>query len=381
MKISDIKILYKILACFGLLVAVVAGAVWFATSRMSTIDQTYSTIIEKDAMGALSMVRANRAFTAFRLAAWQIVAETKMEDMKKAATQKGENEKRLFDFLNDAKGQLPRSQTQVAEIKQQIEAVLPTYKQAETLGLANKNEEATAVLESVAPKMSELAQKFTAINDDIIKSMNNASAEATDTVNRTIMITYAAVGGATVVVAFLARDLIASTEFYIMAFAAAALIFGAVLSLVIGRAISKPIIALVPDLKKMAEGDFNVTLSGRGRKDEVGQIADAAEMIADRVGSTIGNIRISAKEVTNASAEISTSTTDLSQRTEEQAASLEETSASMEEMTATVKKNAENAQQASSLAGTRGFHCGVEGKQVGLAGDFIDDADDVGDLA
>jgi methyl-accepting chemotaxis protein len=147
-----------------------------------------------------------------------------------------------------------------------------------------------------------------------------------------------------------ARSLIASTEFYIIAFAVAALLFGAVLALVIGRAISKPIIALVPELRKMAEGDFNVVMSGRGRKDEVGQIAEAAEMIADRVGATIGNIRVSAKEVTNASAEISTSTTDLSQRTEEQAASLEETSASMEEMTATVKKNAENAKQASELA-------------------------------
>jgi methyl-accepting chemotaxis protein len=147
-----------------------------------------------------------------------------------------------------------------------------------------------------------------------------------------------------------ARSLIANTEFYIIAFAVAALLFGAVLALVIGRAISKPIIALVPELRKMAEGNFNVVMSGRGRKDEVGQIAEAAEMIADRVGSTIGNIRVSAKEVTNASAEISTSTTDLSQRTEEQAASLEETSASMEEMTATVKKNAENAKQASELA-------------------------------
>jgi methyl-accepting chemotaxis protein len=147
-----------------------------------------------------------------------------------------------------------------------------------------------------------------------------------------------------------ARSLIANTEFYIIAFALAALLFGALLALVIGRAISKPIIALVPELRKMAEGNFNVVMSGRGRKDEVGQIAEAAEMIADRVGATIGNIRVSAKEVTNASAEISTSTTDLSQRTEEQAASLEETSASMEEMTATVKKNAENAKQASELA-------------------------------
>ncbi|HEY9462223.1 MAG TPA: methyl-accepting chemotaxis protein [Vicinamibacterales bacterium] len=114
--------------------------------------------------------------------------------------------------------------------------------------------------------------------------------------------------------------------------------------------IARPLARLVPELKKLADGDFNVTVPGIGRKDEVGQIAEAAEMVADRVGSTIVDIKTSASEVTNASAEISTSTTDLSQRTEEQAASLEETSASMEEMTATVKKNAENAKQASELA-------------------------------
>jgi methyl-accepting chemotaxis protein len=114
--------------------------------------------------------------------------------------------------------------------------------------------------------------------------------------------------------------------------------------------IGRPLAKLVPELKKLADGDFNVVVPGIGRKDEVGEIAEAAEMVADRVGATIVDIKMSASEVTNASAEISTSTTDLSQRSEEQAASLEETSASMEEMTATVKKNAENAKQASELA-------------------------------
>ncbi len=325
MKLSNVKILYKILACFALLVAVVAGAVWFATSRMSATDQAYSNIIEKDAMGAISMVRANRALTAFRLASWQIVAQTKMEDMKKAAATKAENEKRFFEFLNEAKNQLPRFGAQIAEIKQQVETTLPTYKQAEILGLANKNEEAGALLEGMAPKMAELAQKFSAMNDDIIKWMNDASADATTTVNRTIFITYASVGGATVIVALLAF-------------------------LLVQTGIVGPIGRLVVQLNKLADGDFNIKLDDLGRKDEIGQISDAAELVAERVGSTIGNIKISANEVTNASAEISTSTTDLSQRTEEQAASLEQTSASMEEMTATVKKNAENAKEASDLA-------------------------------
>jgi methyl-accepting chemotaxis protein len=75
-----------------------------------------------------------------------------------------------------------------------------------------------------------------------------------------------------------------------------------------------------------------------------------ANTAAERIGSTIAEIKHSAREVNSASAEISTSTTDLAQRTEEQAASLEETSASMEQISVIVKKTAENAQQASHFA-------------------------------
>lgn len=125
---------------------------------------------------------------------------------------------------------------------------------------------------------------------------------------------------------------------------------GLVVSLLVGRGISKPIADLVPELRKLAGGDFNIRLSALGRKDEIGQISAALEMVVDRVGATIGDIKVSASEVSSASAEISTSTTDLSQRTEEQAASLEETSASMEQIAGTVRKNAQNARQANDFA-------------------------------
>ena len=59
------------------------------------------------------------------------------------------------------------------------------------------------------------------------------------------------------------------------------------LAWLIGRAISKPIIALVPILKKLADGDFNVSLPGLGRKDEVGQISEAAELIVERFGGQV----------------------------------------------------------------------------------------------
>ena len=113
--------------------------------------------------------------------------------------------------------------------------------------------------------------------------------------------------------------------------------------------VAKALDDLIKMLDALAEGD----LTRRITADYQGNFAvlkDNANKTAERIGTTIGDIKSSANEVTNASAEISTSTTDLSQRTEEQAASLEETSASMEEIAATVKKNAENAQQANQSA-------------------------------
>lgn len=117
---------------------------------------------------------------------------------------------------------------------------------------------------------------------------------------------------------------------------------------VITRGMKRDIRGLSESMSDIAGGDFSVVPAGFGRRDEIGQIADAIAAMEERVRATIADVKASAREVTSASIEISTSTTDLSQRTEEQAASLEQTAASMEEIAATVKKNAENAQHASS---------------------------------
>jgi methyl-accepting chemotaxis protein len=106
---------------------------------------------------------------------------------------------------------------------------------------------------------------------------------------------------------------------------------------------------LIAMLSSLADGDLTARIT-TDYQGAFGQLKNDANTMADRIGSTIGEIKASAREVTNASAEISTSTTDLSQRTEEQAASIEETSASMEEIATTVKKNAESAQQANQSA-------------------------------
>ena len=114
--------------------------------------------------------------------------------------------------------------------------------------------------------------------------------------------------------------------------------------------IARPLRALTRPLDELAKGNFAVKVPGIGRKDEIGQIACAVDLMAAKVREALLQIKVSAREVTNASAEIATSTTDLSQRTEEQAASLEQTSASMEEISSIVRKNSESAQHAAQSA-------------------------------
>ena len=106
-------------------------------------------------------------------------------------------------------------------------------------------------------------------------------------------------------------------------------------------------------LDSLAEGELTQRITAEYHGN-FATLKDNANMTAERIGLTIGQLKAAGREVTNASAEISTSTTDLSQRTEEQATSLEQTSASMEEISATVKKTAENAQVANQFtSGTR----------------------------
>ena len=110
---------------------------------------------------------------------------------------------------------------------------------------------------------------------------------------------------------------------------------------------------LIQMLNALAEGDLTQRITSEYHGN-FAVLKDNANKTAERIGTTVAEIKAAAVEVTGASAEISGSTTDLSQRTEEQAASLEETSASMEEISATVKKNAEYAQAANrSAADTR----------------------------
>jgi methyl-accepting chemotaxis protein len=70
---------------------------------------------------------------------------------------------------------------------------------------------------------------------------------------------------------------IGETQRLILMLAAGGFLLGAVLALLLGRGISRPITAMCKAMRELASGNFDVVLPGLGRRDELGEMAGAVE--------------------------------------------------------------------------------------------------------
>lgn len=70
---------------------------------------------------------------------------------------------------------------------------------------------------------------------------------------------------------------IARTERLIVMLAAGGFLLGAALATLLGKGISRPMIAMCKAMRELAGGNFDVVLPGLGRKDELGEMAAAVE--------------------------------------------------------------------------------------------------------
>jgi methyl-accepting chemotaxis protein len=120
-------------------------------------------------------------------------------------------------------------------------------------------------------------------------------------------------------------------------------------TLIIVRAITRPVATALRVLEAVAEGSLTARLESSSL-DEVGQITRALDRAVGGMRAAMVETRAVANGVSEASDQLSSAAAGISSGAQEQAASLEETAASLEEITSTVTQNAGNAQHAAQLA-------------------------------
>jgi methyl-accepting chemotaxis protein len=135
----------------------------------------------------------------------------------------------------------------------------------------------------------------------------------------------------------------------IMVLAGVAVLFGAVCSWLLARAIVDPIRKAVDVAEKVAAGDLTqqIDVAGTG---ETAALLRSLRHMNDGLVAIVSQVRSGTDTIATASAEISAGNMDLSSRTEQQAGSLGTTASTVEQLTGTVRQNADNARQASQLS-------------------------------
>jgi len=127
------------------------------------------------------------------------------------------------------------------------------------------------------------------------------------------------------------------------------LAFGAFVGWTLSRSIGRGVAQAAHVASQVAQGRLDLPIQARSR-DEIGLLLGSLRDMQDALAQVVARVRQGSDLVATASAEIAQGNTDLSARTESQASALEETAASMEELGATVKHNADSARQANQLA-------------------------------
>jgi methyl-accepting chemotaxis protein len=155
-----------------------------------------------------------------------------------------------FKFIDIAVRAISADDDRVAPKLKEISGLLEEYRQA----FAKLIENAKAINDLVV-EMTESAAAITqgskVMKADLLADQQRLEKESDGTVN--------------------------DTEHLVMMLGIGGFVLGGLLAWMLGKGISRPMVAMCAAMRKLATGDFEIVLPGLGRRDELGEMASAVE--------------------------------------------------------------------------------------------------------
>lgn len=331
MKLGNYKIGHRLAISFGVMLCIVIGVAALGINRMGVIEQRMQDIISVNDVESTLATDMRSMVDARMIALRNVVllqTETEMQPEVDQVARQADTYVQLDTQLREIFNKVPTTSDELDALKRAESAAKlsePIIAKVLKLGLANDNDNATAVLiKELRPIQNTWNAALTDLANIEAKQNRDAVAEAQLAYTHAWM----AMLGITV----------------------CAVVFGAWIAYAITRGIIVPIQSAVRVAQNVAAGDLTNELKVDG-KDETAELLSSLGQMNTRLHRVVQSVREGAASVATASNEIAIGNLDLSQRTESQAGSLEETASAMEELTATVRQNAENAAEANTLAG------------------------------
>ncbi|MGU3493482.1 methyl-accepting chemotaxis protein [Xanthobacteraceae bacterium A53D] len=249
MKISNMKIAYKITLILAVVGAITLASVAYLNMRNASIIERYAYLTERQQPALLALVRANIRTNNYESGLLTAIAATKPDVdgiLKTVTTFKAEVDKTLVDTAKLD----PENADFYRRYGQSFEA--PYQEVIRALGLVRdgKVEEARKIADVAVPQIAAARRASTPIINKASETIKATSEALTADTGTVTTISYVLIGGSTVL--------------------------AIVLGFLIGQyTIARPISHLGGLMHRLADGDLSVEIDGESRKDEVGAMAQA----------------------------------------------------------------------------------------------------------
>ncbi|KMO32566.1 chemotaxis protein [Methylobacterium variabile] len=257
--LSRIPVAAKIAAVTALLGLLAGGALWYATSQMTTIGAHYGRFVEQESRGAANARRATRFVFEIAYALDRALAAPDAAARRPYLSELDDVTPKLRQIMSDLPAQAPTFATQVATQAGHVDRFI-----AESMTVRRMIEAGDAarvaghIRQVVDPVMKVAYEGCGALSNDIVAYMEvgagNLAAETRAARNASL-----GLGAAAVAVGFVAAMLLS--------------VFG----------ITRPLSRLVGVLQRMAQGEVEASLPEARRGDEIGMVARAVDGIKTMV--------------------------------------------------------------------------------------------------
>lgn len=145
------------------------------------------------------------------------------------------------------------------------------------------------------------------------------------------------------------NEITQSSTLYLLIAIVLILMIGVFSARFISKSITGSVNHSVAIAKEIASGDLTHKIVVN-RKDEIGELLNALNLISENVNQVITEINNSAREISETGTDLSGRSQEMANGASEQAAATEEMSASVEEISAAIRQNSENAKLTGEIA-------------------------------
>ncbi len=253
MDLSRFSIATRILSVITMLSILVLFVSVFASTQLIKVDDVYSNLLDHDAKGMTELARANRAITAVGRQTYKLIAQTDQKRMQDAVEAVGKNRDAVYAAYDISAKLLPGQVAAISGLRSRLDDIMRDFEQIRPLALANRNEEALAILnERFDPKLDSLRDENIKLTEEVRKSVDEQSNGLTEgsISSRNLVYTVAGIG---------------------------LLLFGGLAFYIARFTIAVPVGRLTDAMTSVAGGNLSVAVPGLGRQDEIGKLADALE--------------------------------------------------------------------------------------------------------